>query len=215
MATDIQFMIESFLLNLVALVVAIAIVLVLTPWFNQLTGRTGSADLSAVSKYWIWFALMFIAGSFLSGLYPAFVLSGFKPVAVLKGEFKNSNSGFILRKGLIITQFATSIVLIAGTIIVFQQVSFMRRQSLGVNINQTLVVDGAGSLPDSAYQRVYQPFKNELLQIPGVKNVASSTSVMGKEIYWTNGTRRSTADAKGAVTLYNLGIDYDFLPAYA
>ena len=86
---------------------------------------------------------MFIGGSVLSGLYPAFVLSGFKPVSVLKGLFKNSAGGYLLRKGLIIMQFATSVVLIAGTIIVFQQVNYMRKQSLGVNINQTLVLDGA------------------------------------------------------------------------
>ncbi len=66
-------------------------------------------------------------------------------------------------------QFATSVVLIAGTIIVFQQVNYMRNQSLGVNINQTLVVDGAQSLPDSLYQNVFQPFKTALLQLPGVK----------------------------------------------
>ncbi len=210
----IQFMVESFLLNLVALIFAAIIILVLTPWFNQLTGRTGSADLLAASKYWLWFALIFTGGSVLSGLYPAFVLSGFKPVSVLKGVFKNSAGGYILRKGLIITQFATSVVLIAGTIIVFQQVNYMRKQSLGVNINQTLVLDGAGSVPDSLYQNIFQPFKTELSQLPGVKTVSSSTSVMGKEIYWTNGSKKLDADTKGSVTLYNIGVDYDFVPSF-
>ena len=114
----------------------------------------------------------------------------FKPVSVLKGLFKNTASGYLLRKGLIIVQFATSVVLIAGTIIVFQQVNYMRNQSLGVNINQTLVIDGAQSLPDSLYQNVFQPFKTALLQLPGVKTASSSTSIMGKEIYWTNGSKR-------------------------
>jgi putative ABC transport system permease protein len=210
----IQFMVESFLLNLVALLVAMVIVFLLTPWFNQLAGRTGSADLFTASKYWLWFALMFIGGSILSGLYPAFVLSGFKPVSVLKGLFKNSAGGYLLRKGLIISQFATSVVLIAGTIIVFQQVDYMRKQNLGVNIDQTLVLDGAGSIPDSLYQNIFQPFKNELSQLPGVKNVSSSTSVMGKEVYWTNSSKRLGTDAKGSVTLYNVGVDYDFIPSF-
>jgi putative ABC transport system permease protein len=210
----IQFMIESFLLNIVALLVAAIIVFLLTPWFNQLSGRTGSADIFTASKYWLLFAAMFICGSILSGIYPAFVLSGFKPVSVLKGLFKNTAGGYLLRKGLIITQFATSVVLIAGTIIVFQQVNYMRKQKLGVNINQTVVLDGANSIPDSLYQNVYQPFKTALLQLPAVQNVSASTSVMGKEIYWTNGTKRLDADAKGAVTLYNLGVDYDFIPSF-
>jgi len=210
----IQFMVESFLLNLVALILAATVVFVLTPWFNQLTGRTGSADFFTASKYWLLFAAVFISGSVLSGLYPAFILSGFKPVSVLKGLFKNSAGGYILRKGLIIGQFAASVVLIAGTIIVFQQVDYMRKQSLGVNINQTLVLDGAGSVPDSAYQNIYQPFKTALLQIPGVQNVSSSTSVMGKEVYWTNSSKRLIADDKGSVTLYNVGVDYDFVPSF-
>ena len=210
----IQFMVESFLLNLVALSLAGAIVFLLTPWFNQLTGRTGNADVFSASKYWFLFVAVFIGGSALSGLYPAFVLSGFKPVSVLKGLFKNSAGGYLLRKGLIIGQFAASVVLIAGTIIVFQQVNYMRKQSLGVNINQTLVLDGAGSVADSTYQNIYQPFKTALLQIPGIQNVSSSTSVMGKEIYWTNGSKRLTADVKGSVTLYNIGIDYDFVPSF-
>jgi len=210
----IQFMVESFLLNLVALLLAGAIVFLLTPWFNQLTGRTGNADVFSASKYWFLFVAVFIGGSALSGLYPAFVLSGFKPVSVLKGLFKNSAGGYLLRKGLIIGQFAASVVLIAGTIIVFQQVNYMRKQSLGVNINQTLVLDGAGSVADSTYQNIYQPFKTALLQIPGIQNVSSSTSVMGKEIYWTNGSKRLTADVKGSVTLYNIGIDYDFVPSF-
>jgi putative ABC transport system permease protein len=208
----IQFMVESFMLNLVALVVAGIIVFLLTPWFNHLTGKTGTAAF-IFSKYWMLFLIMFIGGSVLSGLYPAFVLSGFKPVSVLKGLFKNTASGYLLRKGLIIMQFATSVVLIAGTIIVFQQVNYMRNQSLGVNINQTLVVDGAQSLPDSLYQNVFQPFKTALLQLPGVQTASSSTSVMGKEIYWTNGSKKLTAEAKN-VTLYNIGVDYDFLPSF-
>jgi putative ABC transport system permease protein len=209
-----QFMVESFLLNLVALIVAAGIVFLLMLWFNQLTGRTGSVNFFTGSQYWLLFSGIFIGGSILSGLYPAFVLSGFKPVSVLKGLFKNSAGGYLLRKGLIITQFATSVVLIAGTIIVFQQVNYMRKQKLGVNINQTLVLNGAASIQDSLYQDIFQPFKNSVLQQPGVKSMTVSTSVMGKEIYWTSGIRRLDPSNPGSVTLYHLGVDYDFIPSF-
>ena len=192
-----QFLIESFLLNLVAFVFAIGIVFLLTPWFNQLTGQPTHAGFSLPGNYWLGFAAMFLSGSLLSGIYPAFVLSGFQPVYVLKGLFKSSQGGIVLRKGLIIGQFATSVVLIAGTIIVFQQVSFMRKQKLGADINQTLVMDGANSVTDSLYQNSFQPFKNDLLKITDVKNVSTSSGVMGKEIYWTNGSQRLNADNKG------------------
>jgi putative ABC transport system permease protein len=89
----------------------------------------------------------------------------------------------------------------------------MRQQQLGVNINQTLVLKGAGSITDSVYQNVYQPFKTDLLKIPGLENVTASTNVMGEEIYWTNSSRQLAPNSH-AMTLYNLGIDYDFIPSF-
>ncbi len=209
-----QFLIESLLLNGVAFMLTIGFVYLLTPGFNQLTGSNAKTDFSLPGSYWLGFSAMFLTGSLLSGIYPAFVLSGFQPILVLKGLFKNSIGGIALRKGLIVGQFATSVVLIAGTIIVFQQVSFMRRQNLGVNINQTLVLDGGNSLIDSVYQGTLQSFKQDLLKRADIKSMTVSSSVMGREIYWTNGARRLGVANKGDVTLYNLGIDYDFIPVF-
>jgi len=209
-----QFLVESILLNLAALIPALVLTWLLTPWFNQLTGSMQTNGFSLPLNYWLGFAAMFVGGSLLAGTYPAFVLSGFKPVSVLKGLFKNSGGGQVLRKGLIIAQFATSVVLIAGTMIVYQQVNFMRKQKLGADINQTLVLDGAGSIIDSVYQNIFQPFKNDLREIKGVKNVSTSSSIMGREIYWTNGARRMGSLNKGNITLYNMGIDYDFIPSF-
>ena len=210
----IQFLVESFLINLIAFLLALSIAYLITPSFNHMIGRAGPSGFSFPTNYWIGSALVFFSGCMLAGLYPAFVLSGFQPVSVLKGLFKSSAGGLVLRKGLIISQFAISLALIAGTIIVFQQVSFMRKQKLGVNINQTLVLDGAGSLTDSLYQGQFQSFKNDLLNISGIKNVSASSIVMGKEIYWTNSSRRLGTDNQGSVTLYNIGIDYDFIPSF-
>ncbi|MGH7453625.1 MAG: ABC transporter permease, partial [bacterium] len=106
------------------------------------------------------------------------------------------------------------VALIAGTMIVYRQVEFMRRQSLGANINQTLVLNAAASFSDSLYQNAFQPFKNEAVSINGIKNLTASSSVMGKEIYWTTGGRRLVEGA-GTITLYHLGVDYDFVPAYS
>jgi putative ABC transport system permease protein len=208
-----QFLTESFLLNTLALVLATVFAFLLAPSFDTLIGSDAGA-FTLPLPWLLGFLAIFFLGSFLSGLYPAFVLSGYHPITVLKGLFKNTSRGQILRKGLIIGQFAVSVILITGTILVYQQVQYMRRQQLGVNIDRTLVIEGAGSMRDSVYKNVLQPFKNSLLQQPGIQTVTASSNVMGQEIYWTNGINRVGGDSKNAVTLYIMGIDYDFIPSY-
>lgn len=209
-----QFMMESFLLNLAALLLSIGIFRLLLPAFDKFVGRDSYTHFTLTSSYWQIIIGLFLLGTFLSGIYPAFVLASFRPITVLKGIFKNSSGGITLRKGLIVTQFVISMVLIAGTIIVYQQVKYMRNQKLGVNIDQTLVLKGANTLTDSLYQGSFQPFKTELLQQPGIKNVTASSNVMGKEIYWTSGTKRLGDQNETSVTLYFMGVDYDFVPGY-
>ncbi len=209
-----QFLAESFLLNFLALVIALGAASLLTRPFNTLIGSEGSSFFSLPAAYSLIFLGLFLTGTLLSGLYPAFVLSGYHPIVVLKGLFKNTSKGLILRKGLIIGQFTVSVILITGTILVYQQVEYMRRQQLGVNINQTLVLQAATSQQDSVYHDILQPFKASLLEQPAVKSITASSNVMGQEIYWTSGIIRVGDNAKAAVTLYHLGVDYDFLPAY-
>jgi putative ABC transport system permease protein len=209
-----QFMLENILLNFIAILIAGIAVYALTPWFNGLMGKDVTTGFFMSGKYWLIFLGIFLSGTLLSGLYPAFVLSDYKPVAVLKGAFKNTSGGLALRKGLIILQFGISVVLIAGTIIIYQQVNFMRSQKLGVNISQTLVLDGVQTVSDSTYWNALQPFKNELLRVSGVKGMTISTSVMGREIYWTNSYKSLDHTELGASTVYRLGVDYDFIPQF-
>ena len=201
-----QFLSESFLLNFIALLLAFILVFFLTPSFDRMMGsNTGIFNMPL--SYWEGFALLFITGAFLSGIYPAFVLSGYHPIAVLKGLFKNSLKGMVIRKGLIVGQFATSIVLIAGTIIVYQQVHFMMNQKLGANLNQTLVLNG----PNAGQNSSFQSFKTDILQAKGVKNITSSSSVMGREIYLSNGAYLVNSKDKNPLTFYSLYVD-DYFP---
>ncbi len=209
-----QFLTESFILNLISLTFSLIIFFSLLHPFDVFTGRSNYTGVALTSNYWLIFFMLFIGGTILSGLYPAFVLSGFKPVLVLKGAFKNTTSGLLLRKSLIVVQFVTSVVLIAGTIIVYQQVNYMRHQSIGADINQTLVLKGPQTIADSLYQNIYQPFKNAVLHQPNIKSITSSSSVPGDEIYWTNSWKRYGDDQSTLTTLYMLGVDYDFIPSY-
>jgi len=210
-----QFMLESLLLNLLALIAAIATTVAIKPLFAELTDRPLTQFFSLPAMYLEIFAGLFVLGTFVSGIYPALVLSRYQPVAILKGLFKNAAGGKWLRKGLIVGQFAASIILIAGTMIVYRQVHFMRSQELGININQTLVIKGEGSgLTDSAYQHIYQSFKQELLKSKDVKSITASSDVMGEEILWSTDWLRLGSGSKQVVNLFHLGVDYDFLKNY-
>ena len=209
-----QFMLESMLLNLAAFILSLGLAFLLSGPFNQLMGvhQPAGVPFHMTVRYWLLFSLLLITGTLLSGLYPAYVLSGYKPIRVLKGAFKNTSGGLLLRKGLIVFQFATSVVLISGTIIVYQQVRFMRQQQLGADISRTLVLNGAQSPSDSSYTNVFQPFKSDILKIPGVKGLSASSTVMGQEITWTRGIKQM--GAQGEITMYVLGIDNDFVPQF-
>nr|WKN35709.1 ABC transporter permease [Tunicatimonas sp. TK19036] len=128
-----QFVLEALLINLMAAILALLFSELLLPYFNQLVGKPVALhvwqDVSFLSNLLIFF----LVGTFASGFYPALVLSGFRPVAVLKGKFRNSRQGATLRKGLVVAQFAASIVLIAATFIVFRQVQFMKVQNPGLS----------------------------------------------------------------------------------
>ncbi len=93
--------------------------LLLSPWFSKLTDRNLEYVLIQQKMFWVFAALLITGGTLLSGLYPAFVLSAFKPVEVLKGRFKNSGKGVFFRKGMVVTQFVASITLIVGTYVVY------------------------------------------------------------------------------------------------
>ena len=209
-----QFLVENFLLNGLSVLLSLAGFFMLLKGFDAFAGRDLFTGMSLTSGYWQIFAALFLGGTLLSGLYPAFVLSGFQPIKVLKGSFKNTSGGLVLRKSLIVVQFVITVVLIAGTVIVYQQVQYMRKQNLGANIDQTIVLNGPSTIRDSLYSGLFQSFKTELLQQRGIKYVSASSNVLGQEIYWTNGARRLDVPKESAVTLYNIAIDYDFIPAY-
>ena len=156
-----QFLTESLFLNVIAVTTAIGFGFALTPWFSALTGRALGYELFQQNYFWGVLALLIVSGALMSGLYPAFILSGFKPVEVLKGKFKNSGRGVWMRKGMVVTQFVASITLMVGTFTVYQQLTFMRSQSLGVNVNQTVVLHSP-TVRDSTYRNKFDVFRQKI-----------------------------------------------------
>ncbi len=209
-----QFLVENVLLNAISLLLALFIFFSTYTLFDEFCGKAVSTNITLETYHWLLFAAVILIGSLLSGIYPAFVLSGFQPIKVLKGSFKNSSSGAALRRGLIIVQFTISVILISGTAIVYQQVSYMRNKDLGASLNQTLVLQGANSVADSIYKSSIESFKTELLQNPSIKGLAASSRVPGQEIYWVDAARRLGEPENSDISIYVMAIDKNFVPLY-
>ena len=135
-----QFLFESLVMNLIAFIIAVGLIEMLLPAFNQLVGRTVTFSVWFTEYWGILVVLLFIGGIYISGYYPARALLRKKPIILLKGKFQNSRTGENTRKVLVIVQYTASMILLCGTLIVFAQISFMRHQSLGVKTDQILVM---------------------------------------------------------------------------
>lgn len=209
-----QFITESFLLNIIAAILAITIVRLSWSSFSSLTGWRIPLEYMMQKEFWLLVLFLFLLGALLSGFYPAIILSSFKPVSVLKGHVIRSSGGNYLRKGLVVFQFVASVFLISGSLIVYQQLSYMKNQNLGVDINQTLVMKGPSIVVDSLYRKNVEAFKNEILRIPGVKSITASSNIPGVENYWTNNIKRLSGGPEGSNVVTNMAVDYDFIPQY-
>ncbi len=209
-----QFSTENLVLNTISLLLSLLLFFFLLKSFDVFTGRDSHTGISLSFKYWLTFFILFSIGTLLSGIYPAFVLSGFLPIKVLKGAFKNSAGGINLRKGLIITQFAVSIILIAGTIVVYEQLEFMRQKDLGFNIEQTLILKGAITSKKDVYPNTFASFKNDILMHAAIKNITASNNVMAQEIFDGGSVSRLDNKQKEAAYLSLLRGDIDFSTSY-
>ena len=175
-----QFLGESLLVNLLAVVFALLIIDYLEPTFAQITGVPVSNNFWQDGGFWAMAGIIFFAGTLLSGFYPAFVLSSYNPVLVLKGKISRSVQGRKLRKGLTVFQFAISMVLIGGTLTVYQQISFMKNQDLGIDIERILVVQSP-RVSDS--EKDINLFKQKILSHSQVMSFSKSACLPG----WFNG----------------------------
>ena len=176
-----QFLLEALLVNLVAALLALLVSELMLPSFNQLVGKPITQHVWNHPLFLQSLLIFFLIGTFVSGFYPALVLSGFRPVAVLKGKFRNSHRGAVLRKSLVVVQFATSVALIAGTFIVFRQVQFMQGKDLGIDTDYVVGFRLPVVQEDQreAYRTKIQSFNEALRNHTAIETVGSTSSLPG------------------------------------
>lgn len=202
-----QFLAESILYTAFSFLLGLGLAAVLLPFFNELAGKEMEMPWL---EWWLWPAigLSSILVGVLSGLYPSFYLSQFKPALVLKGTVRQGARNTIFRNGLVVFQFATSIVLIIGTIVIFSQMQLFLNAKIGYNKEQVLLVQGANTLQENL-----KPFKEELRKLTGVKEVSASDylPVTGSKRdgnpFWKNGKTKEEAAIGGQ----KWPVDYDYV----
>jgi putative ABC transport system permease protein len=203
-----QFLTESILISFLALILSLFLVLLMLPYFNQLSGK--EIVLSSLSFSWLLPALLIIVliVGLLAGSYPAFFLSGFKPIEVLKGKFSTGFKGGWLRSTLVVFQFVISIILIVGTVIIYNQLNYIRSKNLGYNRDQVLVIQNCYPLNEKA-----KTFENEIRILPGVQSATMSG-------FLPTGPYRSDSplfedpvpDQNKAVSMQNWVVDENYIP---
>jgi putative ABC transport system permease protein len=214
----VQFISESFIINLRAIIIAAVIVFLCFPFFNDFIGKNISNEFLSSGilrqpSFWLIVTVLFAIGAFLVGAYPAFVLIRYQPALVLKGKFSQSAKGIFLRKSLVSLQFILSILLISGSIMVYKQLAYMRNQPLGYNKDQVLVIK-APAYTDSSYGSKLNAFKNELLKNPSVSGMTGTSDIPGKLVFGKNSVRKASEDETHNFITYIMLADKDFLPTY-
>jgi putative ABC transport system permease protein len=203
-----QFLTESILISCIALMLALVLTFIMLPTFNHLAAK--DIQLNLLSNPWLLpvLLMMVLITGLLAGSYPAFYLSSFKPIQVIKGKLAAGFKTSWLRCGLVVFQFAISIILIIATIVIYKQLNFIQSHKTGFNRDQVLVLHNTAPLGSKA-----KTFREEVVKISGVEN-ATMTGYLP-----TNGWRNDnpvfadpTLDQKKAVSMQTWDVDEQYIP---
>ena len=212
-----QFMTESVLTAMLAMCLAVGLVVLALPLFNDAAAKQLNIN-TLVSPFWLFVIVALPVGvGLLAGVYPAFFLSAFQPIAVLKGGgqgvrfgkggWQSLLSSVRLRSGLVVFQFVTSVLLIIGTLVVYRQMTYIRTKNLGFSREQVLSIQGADALGSRA-----ETFKQEVLKLPGVligtvSGYLPTTSDRANAAFFPKGE----IDPRKALNMQNWNVDHDYV----
>lgn len=205
-----QFLLESFLVTIISYFLALLVVNLLLPAFNQFTNKQISLGFNSDYRIWLLSIVFVIIIGLLSGSYPALLLSRFKPVLLLKGLKLQNRNDLSLRKGLVVFQFTISTVMIIGTIVLFLQVQYLNHTNLGFNKDLLVVID----VNNTAARTNFEAVKNEMSKIPTVKSVSVTSRVPGE---WKTIRRikiRTMGNTEDPKIAYMFGADKDFAKTF-
>jgi len=203
-----QFLTESLLISFISLVVCMTISWFLLPYFNQLAGKNIQHGVLLRPTVMLWLVALMLVVGLLAGSYPAFFLSSFQPIDVLKGKLAGGFKRSWLRSSLVVVQFVISIVLIFGTVIIYSQLNYIHHKDVGFNRSQVVTVYNTSVLGDKAAS-----FRNELLQIKGIQSATLSGYLPVNYNRSNNTFFTSTAlDPSSGMSMQSWTVDENYIP---
>lgn len=203
-----QFMVESVLISFISMLLALGLAWLLLPVFNNLAAKHMSIGL--FSRPWLAPSILLLAliVGVLAGSYPAFFLSAFRPIAVLKGNLAAGFKTSWLRNSLVVFQFGISIFLIVGTCVIYQQLGYIRQRSLGFNREQVLIINNTFTLGNDV-----RAYKDELLKLSGVKGATMTGFLPTADSRNDDAFFFSPAlDPKKAISMQSWNVDETYVP---
>jgi putative ABC transport system permease protein len=204
-----QFLGESFLLSFIGVIIALPLLWLALPYLNQITQTPIHLSFFADYRLWLMLASLIIITGFVAGSYPAFYLSAFKAIKVIKGNFSSQVSAAGIRRSLVVFQFVLSIVLITGIIIIYSQLNYIKSKDLGFDTNQKLVFN----FYTSDTQAQMPALANDLKQLAGVKMVTSADNYLSQYVMRDHGVYPAGGNMATAVDAQNIDCDQYFVKA--
>lgn len=171
-----QFLSEAMLITLIALILALGLVKLVLPLFNDFSGKNLHLDFTTDYRIWIGIVCIAILAALCSGVYPAFIQSGFKPFTLLKNKINFGKGSLSIRRSLVIFQFALSVIMIVATMVVYLQLQYVNTKDMGFSKDQLVVMD----INSGAVRRAAETFKTEYAKLPGVASVCGTSRVPGE-----------------------------------
>jgi putative ABC transport system permease protein len=202
-----QFLAESMLLSLLGILIALPLLILALPLLNQITQADIQLTLFRDYRLWIFLVILVLSTGFLAGSYPAFYLSAFQAIKVIKGNFSNQVSAAGIRRSLVVFQFVLSIVLITSIIIIYSQLNYIKNKDLGFDKKQKLIFT---FYTDAAQQKM-GTLHNDLLQLSEVQGVAQSDYYLGQFVERDHGVFPPGGNMTTSIDAQNISVDEHFV----
>jgi len=212
-----QFFSESLVINLVAAVLGVALAFLFLPFLSEVMGMELELNLLHSALFLLLFSALIIAGTFLSAIYPALVLSSFRPINIFSSYTKRFGGNITMRKVLVGLQFSLTILLVAGSYVVFKQIQYMKNKDLGVDLEKIIIVPGPRVILEEGSDRLeakYQTFKLSIQDHHAIKSVTGTSNVPGKGVMWYGNMRKLGLPQEFAKEGKAVLVDADFTDTY-